>query len=158
MESGKTAILYRLKLGDVVSTTLTVGFNVETVAIGKGITLTVWDVGGQRQVRALWRHYFAGTQGLVYVVDSTDKERLPEAAEELFRVLENPDMSRNCPVVVIANKNDKHNAVNTSEIVDTMNLHSLRNRKWNVHTSSAVTGEGIGQAFQELGKLIKERK
>ena len=54
--AGKTTILYKLKLGEVVTTIPTIGFNVETVEY-KNISFTVWDVGGQDKIRPLWRHY-----------------------------------------------------------------------------------------------------
>ena len=59
--AGKTTILYKLKLGEVVTTIPTIGFNVETVEY-KNISFTVWDVGGQDKIRPLWRHYFQNTQ------------------------------------------------------------------------------------------------
>ncbi|PAV63608.1 hypothetical protein WR25_20860 isoform B [Diploscapter pachys] len=65
--AGKTTILYKLKLGEIVSTIPTIGFNVETVEY-KNISFTVWDVGGQDKIRPLWRHYFQNTQGLIFVV------------------------------------------------------------------------------------------
>ncbi|KAL5541449.1 hypothetical protein UlMin_009159 [Ulmus minor] len=68
--AGKTTILYKLKLGEIVTTIPTIGFNVETVEY-KNISFTVWDVGGQDKIRPLWRHYFQNTQGLIFVVDST---------------------------------------------------------------------------------------
>lgn len=60
--AGKTTILYKLKLGEIVTTIPTIGFNVETVEY-KNISFTVWDVGGQDKIRPLWRHYFQNTQG-----------------------------------------------------------------------------------------------
>lgn len=80
--AGKTTILYKLKLGEVVTTIPTIGFNVETVEY-KNICFTVWDVGGQDKIRPLWRHYFQNTQGLIFVVDSNDRERIGEAEKEL---------------------------------------------------------------------------
>merc|ERR1719326_1076041 len=65
--AGKTTILYKLKLGEVVTTIPTIGFNVETVEY-KNISFTVWDVGGQDKIRPLWRHYYQNTQGLIFVV------------------------------------------------------------------------------------------
>lgn len=59
--AGKTTILYKMKLGEIVTTIPTIGFNVETVEY-KNISFTVWDVGGQDKIRPLWRHYFANTQ------------------------------------------------------------------------------------------------
>jgi len=80
--AGKTTILYKLKLGEIVTTIPTIGFNVETVEY-KNICFTVWDVGGQSKIRPLWRHYFQNTQGLIFVVDSNDRERIAEAEKEL---------------------------------------------------------------------------
>lgn len=61
--AGKTTILYKLKLGQDVTTIPTVGFNVETVTY-KNVKFNVWDVGGQDKIRPLWRHYFSGTFAL----------------------------------------------------------------------------------------------
>ena len=60
---GKTTILYKVKLNEQVSTIPTIGFNVETVSPCKGLTFTVWDVGGQEKIRQLWRHYYQNTEG-----------------------------------------------------------------------------------------------
>jgi len=84
--AGKTTILYKLKLGEIVTTIPTIGFNVETVEY-KNICFTVWDVGGQDKIRPLWRHYFQNTQGLIFVVDSNDRERITEAQEELQKMV-----------------------------------------------------------------------
>ena len=61
------------------------GFNVEKVQY-KNVLFTVWDVGGQEKLRPLWRHYFNNTDGLIYVVDSQDRERVQRAATE-FKVM-----------------------------------------------------------------------
>jgi len=55
---------------------------VETVEY-KNISFTVWDVGGQDKIRPLWRHYYQNTQGIIFVVDSNDRERAEDAREEL---------------------------------------------------------------------------
>ncbi|CAK5120140.1 unnamed protein product [Meloidogyne enterolobii] len=72
--AGKTSILYKLKLGQSIKSLPTVGFNVETVTY-KNIKFSVWDVGGQEKIRPLWRHYYVGTQALIFVVDSADVDR-----------------------------------------------------------------------------------
>merc|ERR1711981_1152770 len=73
--AGKTTILYKLKLGEVVTTIPTIGFNGETVEC-KNISFTVWDIGGQDKIRKLWRHYYQGTDGAIFVVDSSDRDRI----------------------------------------------------------------------------------
>jgi len=102
--AGKTTILYKLKLGEIVTTIPTIGFNVETVEY-KNIQFTVWDVGGQDKIRPLWRHYFQNTQGIIFVVDSNDRDRVVEAREELQRML-NEDELRDAILLVFANKQD----------------------------------------------------
>lgn len=100
--AGKTTILYKLKLGEVVTTIPTIGFNVETVEY-KNISFTVWDVGGQDKIRLLWRHYYQNTQGIIYVVDSNDRERIEDAREELHRMLAEDEL-KDAIVLVMANK------------------------------------------------------
>ena len=100
--AGKTTILYKLKLGEIVTTIPTIGFNVETVEY-KNISFTVWDVGGQDKIRPLWRHYFQNTQGLIFVVDSNDRERVGEARDELHRMLQEDEL-RDAVLLIFANK------------------------------------------------------
>lgn len=66
MCAGKTTILYKVKLNEIVCTTPTVGFNVETIGPIHGVTFTVWDAGGQEKIRELCRYYYANTQGTYY--------------------------------------------------------------------------------------------
>ena len=75
--AGKTTVLYKLKLGEHVTTIPTIGFNVETIEY-KSFNLNIWDVGGQDRIRALWRHYYHNTQGLIFVVDSNEATLLPQ--------------------------------------------------------------------------------
>merc|ERR1712031_102698 len=79
--AGKTTILYKMKLGEVVNTIPTIGFNVETVEY-KNISFNVWDVGGQDKIRLLWRHYYEDSNGIIFVVDSNDVARIDEAKKE----------------------------------------------------------------------------
>ena len=100
--AGKTTILYKLKLGENVTTIPTIGFNVETVEY-KNVNFTVWDVGGQDKIRPLWRHYFMNTQALIFVVDCNDRDRVLEARDELHRML-GEDELQNAILLVFANK------------------------------------------------------
>lgn len=81
--AGKTTILYKLKLGEVVSTVPTIGFNVESVRHNR-LEMDVWDIGGQEKIRPLWRHYFQGTDAVIFVVDSLDEERLDGSSQSAY--------------------------------------------------------------------------
>merc|ERR1712123_338084 len=145
--AGKTTILYKLKLGEIVTTIPTIGFNVETVEY-KNISFTVWDVGGQDKIRPLWRHYYQNTQGLIFVVDSSDRERIQESHDELHKML-NEDELRDAIVLVFANKQDLPNALSVTELTEKLGLNTLR-RKWYVQAACATQGTGLYEGLDWL--------
>lgn len=154
--AGKTTILYKLKLGEIVTTIPTIGFNVETVEY-KNICFTVWDVGGQDKIRPLWRHYFQNTQGLIFVVDSNDRERIPEAQDELQKML-NEDELRDAVLLVFANKQDLPNAMNAAELTDKLGLNQLRNRRWYIQATCATQGQGLYEGLDWLSNQLSTVK
>jgi len=150
--AGKTTILYKLKLGEVVTTIPTIGFNVETVEY-KNISFTVWDVGGQDKIRLLWRHYYTNTQGLIYVVDSNDRERIEENREELHKMLAEEEL-RDAVLLVFANKQDLPGALTCPEITDKLGLHTIRGRTWFIQSTCAVRGDGLYEGLDWLSKSV----
>ncbi|XP_078154697.1 ADP-ribosylation factor 2-like [Carex rostrata] len=153
--AGKTTILYKLKLGEVVTTLPTIGFNVETVEY-RNINFTVWDIGGQDSVRRLWRYYFQNTQGLIFVIDSNDNERIIEARDELHRML-NEEELRDAALLVIANKQDLPNAMTAAEITDQLGLRSMHKRPWFIQGACATSGEGLYEGLDWLSKNIADK-
>ncbi|KAE8449904.1 ADP-ribosylation factor, Arf Arf6 [Mollisiaceae sp. DMI_Dod_QoI] len=153
--AGKTTILYKLKLNQDVTTIPTVGFNVETVTY-KNVKFNVWDVGGQDKIRPLWRHYFSGTQGLIFVIDSSDRARIEEARQELHRIINDREMKESL-LLVFANKQDiaggwimpydelylRTKAMKPQEVTDQLKLTTLKDKVWYVVPSCATTGEGL---------------
>uniref|UniRef100_A0A7S1WMG8 ADP-ribosylation factor n=1 Tax=Alexandrium catenella TaxID=2925 RepID=A0A7S1WMG8_ALECA len=154
--AGKTTILYKLKLGEVVTTIPTIGFNVETVEY-KNLSFTVWDVGGQDKIRPLWRHYYQGTNGLIYVVDSNDRDRVEDAREELTKML-NEDEMRDAVVLVFANKQDLPNAMTAAEVTEKLGLHNLRHRQWFIQSACATTGDGLYEGLDWLSRTLSSKK
>ena len=153
--AGKTTVLYKFKLNELVTTIPTIGFNVETVQPSKNISFTVWDVGGQDKIRVLWKHYFCGSDGLIFVVDANDRTRFAEAKKELDWILESDEMA-GVPVVVLANKQDLPQAASSSEVAESLGLTKVRHRKWHVQGTSATIGDGLLEGMQELSGLVKE--
>ncbi|ERE91771.1 fascin-3 [Cricetulus griseus] len=153
--AGKTTILYKLKLGEIVTTIPTIGFNVETVEY-KNICFTVWDVGGQDKIRPLWRHYFQNTQGLIFVVDSNDRERVQESADELQKMLQEDEL-RDAVLLVFANKQDMPNAMPVSELTDKLGLQHLRSRTWYVQATCATQGTGLYDGLDWLSHELSKR-
>ncbi|KAL3873468.1 hypothetical protein ACJMK2_036581 [Sinanodonta woodiana] len=129
------------------------GFNCETVHITSGQSFTIWDIGGDDKIRPLWKMYLKGSKGLVYVIDSSDKERLEEARKELFSICKIPDF-QGIPIVVIANKQDMPGAMDPKYIAEFFKLKAQTDRDWCVRGSSALTGNGVGDSLEILAKLI----
>ena len=125
--AGKTTILYKLKLGEVVSSVPTIGFNVETVTF-KNLTFQVWDLGGQSSIRPYWRCYYQNTQAIIYVVDSCDTERLEIAKQELHAMLAEEEL-KETKLCVFANKQDMEGALSEADISAALGLSSLKNRQ-----------------------------
>lgn len=152
--AGKTTLLYKLKGYRLVETLPTIGFNVESLEAPGHVSLTLWDVGGQAQLRAGWKNYLDSTDVLVFVLDSTDEARLPEAGAELVGVLDRPSMA-SVPFLVLANKHEAPGALPLLEIRDKLGLERFQGRCWELRACSALTGEGLPQALQSLGSLLK---
>ncbi|CAG9564670.1 unnamed protein product [Danaus chrysippus] len=153
--AGKTTILYKLKLGEIVTTIPTIGFNVETVEY-KNISFTVWDVGGQDKIRPLWRHYYQNTQGLIFVVDSSDTKRIAEAENELANMLKEDEL-RDAVILVFANKQDMPNAMNAAELTNALNLNNLRNRRWYIQATCATQGQGLYEGLDWLSNELANK-
>ena len=143
----KATILYKLKLGEVVTTIPTIGFNVETVEY-KNVSFTCWDVGGKDKIRPLWRHYFQGTSALIYVIDSNDRDRISYAKDELNRLLAEDELQK-VPILFIANKQDLPNAMDATEIAERLGLHHLR-VDWYIQAACATNGDGIYEGLDWL--------
>merc|ERR1711937_77111 len=131
--AGKTTVLYKSKLGEVQATIPTIGFNVETVEY-KNIKFTVWDIGGQDRIRKLWRHYYLGTHGIIFVVDSNDRDRVEDAREELTKMLTEDELS-DVVLLVLANKQDLPNSMPTAEVAEKLGLHALRRHQWFIQSA-----------------------
>ena len=154
--AGKTTMLYKLKAGEVQVHIPTIGFNVETLEIRGKMSITTmvaWDVGGRDKIRPLWRHYYQDMSGLVFMVDSNDRDRINEARDELQKILSEDELLE-LPLLVFANKRDMPNAFAMTELIDKLGLHSIRNRAWYIQESVATEGKGIFEGMEWLARQL----
>ncbi|NWS66743.1 ARL11 protein, partial [Crotophaga sulcirostris] len=152
--AGKSTLLYKLKSGQAVETCPTVGFNVESLQTPCRVSFTLWDVGGQGSLRASWPDYLEDTNALIFVLDSTDTARLPEAAAALEEVLSHPSMA-DVPVLLLANKQDVPGALAPAELGEKLRQGWLPRCRWVLRGCSAHTGEGLQEALAILGELLR---
>lgn len=115
----------------------------------KQVSFTCWDVGGKDKIRPLWRHYFTGTKGIIFVVDSNDRERFNDARIELDTMLQEEQLSDGV-LLVFANKQDLPGSASVAEITDALGLHKLRGRRWYIQACCATSGDGLYEGLDWL--------
>lgn len=156
--AGKSTLLYKLKHNTSVSTVPTIGFNVEMLEARKNrrkIAITIWDIGGQGNMRDHWPNFYQNAGAIVFVVDSADQERLNEAQRELERTLRNDEL-RGRPLILLANKQDVDGALNVTEMKDRFNMKKIcQERDCFVQPCSASTGFGVEEAFKRVVQVVK---
>ncbi|KAJ2486336.1 ADP-ribosylation factor-like protein 2 [Coemansia sp. RSA 2320] len=150
--AGKTTIMKRMNGESIDTVSPTLGFNITTLDFDN-YKLNFWDVGGQRTIRPYWRNYFEQTDGIIWVVDSADRERMADCAQELSSLLKE-DRLAGASLLVLANKQDIAGALSKDEIQRVLELQKLTTHHWAITACSAVTGENLLEGLQWLVKDI----
>ena len=153
--AGKTTILHKLAYNENVETVPTIGFTLQQVKHGK-LSFDVWDIGGQSELRHLWKHYYAHSDALIFVVDSADTlaSRKAEGQGALEGALQSDEL-KDVPLLVLANKQDLSGAMKKEAIAEFLGLAMLGERQWYVQECSAVTGKGLVDGLQWLSDAVE---
>ena len=138
--AGKTTILYRLSIGQLIKTTPTIGSNVEEIAYNN-IKLQAWDLGGQESTRSLWSVYYVNTDAIIYVIDTHD-DNYDDSKTQFYKLLETDEL-KNAVILIYANKQDLPGAKNVSDIIQIYELDTIKDHIWHIQPCSAHTGEGL---------------
>eukprot|EP01083_Nonionella_stella_P076460 208359_1 len=154
--AGKTSCMKKLSDEEISHIMPTQGFNIKSIS-QDGFKLNVWDIGGQKSIRPYWRNYYDNSDALIYVIDSADRRRVEESGIELNSLIEDEKLA-GIPVLVLANKQDLINAMSAKELAETLMLHTIRDRQWQIQASSAKTGEGLQDGLTWLIQNVNKRK
>ncbi|KAL7849071.1 hypothetical protein SRHO_G00206940 [Serrasalmus rhombeus] len=159
--AGKTTVLYRLQFNEFVNTVPTKGFNAEKVKLvlgGSTVTFHFWDVGGQEKLRPLWKSYTRCTDGVVFVVDSVDAERMEEAKTELHKITRASE-TQGVPVLIVANKQDLRHSLTVAEVEKMLALNELgATTPWHLQPTCAIIGDGLKEGLERLYDMILKRR
>uniref|UniRef100_A0A7S3A6C9 ADP-ribosylation factor-like protein 2 n=2 Tax=Rhodosorus marinus TaxID=101924 RepID=A0A7S3A6C9_9RHOD len=137
--AGKTSIVKRLNGDDVRNVSPTLGFSIISIMF-KDYNLNLWDVGGQKTIRTYWKNYFEQTDGIIWVVDCADHNRLESGSEELYKLLDEERLA-GASLLVLANKQDLPDALSPKEVEEVLDLKgsaSSVQRHWRVEGCSAL--------------------
>ncbi|KYQ89640.1 ARF-like protein [Tieghemostelium lacteum] len=152
--AGKTTTLYKLLLDEVVSTTPTVGSNLEEF-VYRNIRLLMWDLGGQDLLRSTWNQYYINTQAVILVIDSTDRARVGLIKEELFKMLAHENLKKSI-ILLYANKQDLKDAMTPTELTNLLALHTIKDHDYHIQACCALTGQGLEQGLDWLVSHINK--
>ena len=134
----------------------TIGLNIFDVKHGES-TFTIWDLPNQEKTRILWKDIYASTDGIIYVMDVSDKDRLNEEIKNFEGLLSENEL-KTCPLLVMA-KQDSSHSLSPDEVIKLLNMEKYNNiRQWLVKGISFSTGEGIKDGFDWLASQIITNK
>ncbi|KAF3688467.1 ADP-ribosylation factor-like protein 13B [Channa argus] len=150
--AGKTATVRGIQGENPQDVAPTVGFSKVDLKQGK-YEVTIFDLGGGKRIRGIWKNYFSESHGVVFVVDSSDIQRIQETRETMAEVLQHPRIAGK-PVLVLANKQDQEGALAEADIIENLSLEKLVNENkclCQIEPCSAVLGYG-----KKVDKSIKK--
>jgi len=128
----------------------TVGFNMKRVQRGH-VTLKCWDIGGQPRFRNMWERYCRGVNAIVFIVDIAEPELIPQAKEELHALMSNQTLLE-IPLLVLGNKSDLPQRMSVDELIDELDLKSIRDREVCCYGISAKEETNLDAVVQFLMK------
>jgi ADP-ribosylation factor-like protein 2 len=153
--SGKTTIIKSFLSQDPTSTSPTLGFTINTLKY-KSNTINFWDIGGQTTIRSYWRNYFEETDGVIWVVDSSDKLRLNDCKDELHNLLKQEKLA-GATLLVFCNKQDINGALSVEEIKNVLELENITTRHWIIMPCCGLNGNGLENGLEWLMDDISSR-
>ena len=156
--AGKTTIMKRILRSEYTLSKPTFGVNIEVYKY-RTLEFVVWDLGGHAPIRkTLWKKFVTKAQTIVFVVDSADQKRFPLAKEVFYESLENTEPT--APILFLANKSDKSEAASSVEVMEALELQNMTriDRPFNMFRCSALTGEGLFQAWDWLVDIVSKDK
>ena len=150
--SGKSTILNWMKPEEVKSQEVvpTVGFNLEKFKY-RQLNFTAFDMSGQGRYRNLWEHYYNDCNGVIFVIDSSDKLRMAVVKEELRVMMEHSAVrDRRVPILFFANKCDVQDALSSVKCSVMLGLDALRENPWHICATNALIGDGVYEGLDWL--------
>ena len=118
--AGKTTLLHVLKDDTYTQTDSTIHPHSEELTIDN-VRFNTFDLGGHEVARKIWKNYVGTVNGIIYMIDTTDHERMDETCKELVKLLEMPELA-DVPICVLGNKIDKPGSMPEEELREALDL------------------------------------
>ena len=155
--AGKTTFVNTLSTGAFQDDTIpTIGFNHRTVKKG-GVSIKMWDLGGQPRFRESWEKYCRTADVIIYIVDAADLGSIDISKTQLHQLLSWPSLNE-IPLLILGNKNDLNGALGEEELVKVMELEKIKDRKVACYSVSAKTPSTIDITLKWLSGIESKKK
>uniref|UniRef100_A0A8P4K9T9 ADP-ribosylation factor-related protein 1 n=1 Tax=Dicentrarchus labrax TaxID=13489 RepID=A0A8P4K9T9_DICLA len=157
LEQTKTKFSKNYKGMNLSKITTTVGLNIGTIDVGKA-RLMFWDLGGQEELQSLWDKYYAESHGVIYVIDSTDEERLSES-KEAFGECHTATLHSVMWMYLCLKQPLKDRFTNCLSVPDIKTAFSdsapkIGKRDCLVQPCTALTGDGVNEGIEWMVKCV----
>lgn len=154
LESAKTRFSRDHKGTNLAKITTTVGLNIGKIDTN-GVRLNFWDLGGQEELQALWDKYYQECHAVIYVVDTSDRERIPESKQAFLKMIHNENV-KGVPLLVAANKQDLEDCMGVREVKPLFESgeEMLSMREVMVLATSGLTGDGVVEGIDWIAQAI----
>ncbi|KAG9300296.1 hypothetical protein G9A89_011369 [Geosiphon pyriformis] len=142
------SLLYRLR--DTKSNLISINFKVGKISYS-GSRLNFWDLGGASELHGLWEKYYSECHAVIFVIDSTNIERIGECKMTFENLITNEKVA-GIPILMLANKQDVSDSLKMDEILKIFKKVAMRlgARDSKVLLASALEGDGIREAIDWL--------
>lgn len=155
LEQTKTKFSKNYKGMNPAKITTTVGLNIGKIDIGN-IRLNFWDLGGQEELQSLWDKYYAESHAVVYMVDSSDRERLEESKQAFDKMISS-EVLEAVPLLLLGNKQDLNSCLSVGNIKDAFkdSAHKIGRRDCHIMGTSALNGDGVDEGIRWIVDCVK---
>ncbi|KAL8558563.1 ADP-ribosylation factor protein 1 [Nucella lapillus] len=154
LEQTKTKFNKGYKGMNLAKVTTTVGLNIGKIDLGK-TRLNFWDLGGQEELQSLWDKYYAESHAIIYVVDSSDRERIEESKAAFDKMVINSSL-HGIPLLLLANKQDLEGCLSVEDVKHVFNPipQVVGDRDCSTEAVSALRGDGVSEGINWLAECI----
>ncbi|CAF0775753.1 unnamed protein product [Didymodactylos carnosus] len=150
--AGKTTTVKVLEGKPSDSVPPTVGYQRSKIT-HKNLTINLVDLGGGKGFRNAWRHYYDDSYGFIYVVDSSEIQRIDENRSELEKLLQEEKV-KGKPVLILANKQDLPDALEENDILRKLNIEKLVNQNKTLCRVELCTARSLAQG-KKMDESVK---
>lgn len=146
---GKTSIVNALQGRFDMKVKPSLGFKPTTMLLGENINVKFYDLGGGLKIRGIWGEYYHDVHAVIYVFDSSLKEKELKESIALFQSTISHPLLIDKPVLIVANKQDKQHAIPIKQLIELLDVNKLKNNGFEIIECSSFSSKTVISIFNQ---------